>query len=154
MIEIQDDSGQGAILNFKRTLYPMVCQCGSGSKWIQHKPTGIHRGAHQLPPTSLRLTSRLAFVYDDREYRGLIRDLPVPGCVTVASLEATSGGTYKWPTKEDVLEYPVEDILRILDDPVPVGCGSRIQLRFWLVDIRRVTPLRMACHATEINYYV
>lgn len=78
----------------------------------------------------LRPGNWVAFMYDEEEYRGVIRNLSIPGRVTISSLEVTRLGTYKWPAKEDVLDYPIEDIIRLLDDPAPVGCGSRLQLRF------------------------
>ena len=148
MIEIQNSPGQGAILNFKRIPWFASVDLARNKFSILDftaEPTS-HLPHHSDGPRGWQVGGfRL-------RRPGVPRTHSWPGRVTVASLETTSGGTYKWPTKEDVLDYPVEDILRILDDPVPVGYGSHIQLHFWLVDIRRVTPLRMACHATEMEF--
>ena len=71
----------------------------------------------------------IAFMYEGEEYRGIVRDVSVPGRVTIASLEVIRVGTYKWPAKEDILDYSIEDIIGLVNDAVPVGCGSRLQLR-------------------------
>ena len=96
----------------------------------QTVPEDVVENENRVSPMNLAIGNWVAFRYENREYRGLIQDLPIAGRVTVASLEATSVGSYKWPNKEDVLDYPTEDILRILNEPVPVVTRSRLHLRF------------------------
>lgn len=46
-----------------------------------------------------------------------------PETVRVNAMEPTGNGKIKWPTKEDILDYPTSDIVKKIHPPVP--CDNR-----------------------------
>lgn len=67
------------------------------------------------------------FRYDDSTYCGEVINVHAD-CVRIRAMEQCTGGKYKWPRRDDVHEYPLQDIVKKIGDPIPVG--SRGQFRF------------------------
>lgn len=60
--------------------------------------------------------------YENEMYPGEILEID-DKTVKVNAMEPTGNGKFKWPTKEDIHDYPLCDIVRKIEPPVP--CDSR-----------------------------
>ena len=71
-----------------------------------------------------------------RKFAGIVVDLPGhEGTVMVKSMAMCGVGLCKWPKKDDVLSYQVNDVIKVLNNSVPApGTSSTRSTKFSFED--------------------